>query len=330
MARGIRIDIGGIFIAVFKDYTGEKINNWIILKHLGFNKHGESIWNAECDCKHKTEVEKVLSSLKRFGKCSTCVKDEKLEERKKELIGQTYGKLTIIDYYGYRDDLVTKAPFWTAKCDCGSPKEIIATIYDIKKQRIASCGCLLEEYNKKYSSINGSKRKKYNEFIEKEDYYIGISDNGEFLFDKDDYEKIISMNRYWSINNLDYVLCKINNKEYQLHRYIMGLGFYDAENDIIVDHIDGNTLDNRKSNLRITHRKHNPKNTVLYANNTSGHKGISWHKDRQKWQVGIQVDKNNIYLGIFDNLEDAVEVRKEAEIKYFGEFSRDYGDEVIG
>lgn len=274
-------------------------------------------------------MKKTLSSLKRFGKCNSCVKDEKLEERKRELIGEVYGKLTVIDYYGYRNDVSTKAPFWIAKCDCGNSKEIIATIYDIQKQRIASCGCLLEEYNRKYSKVNGSHRKKYNKFIEKENYYIGISENGEFLFDKEDYQKILDIDRYWSINNLKYVLCRIKGREYQLHRYIMGLGFYDVEKDIIVDHIDGNTLDNRKSNLRIIHRRHNPKNTAMYNNNTSGYKGVSWHKDRKKWQVAIQVDKNNIYLGIFDNLDEAVKVRKEAEIKYFGEFSRDYRNEVV-
>lgn len=313
----------------FVDYTGQKINNWNIIKHLGFNKHGESMWLARCSCKHNTQVEKQLSSLKRFGKCSECVKDAKLENRKAEVIGNTYGKLTVINYYGYRDDVKTTSPFWIAMCDCGSDKEIISTLYDIQNKRISSCGCLKTEYNKKYGKINGSKRKKYNDFIEKDDYCIGVSKNGEFLFDKDDYEKVISIDKYWSINSLNYVLCRIDGKEYQLHRYLMGLGFYDSKKDIIVDYIDGNTLDNRKSNLRVIHRRHNPKNSSIYSNNTSGYKGVSWHKKLEKWQVDIQVNKKNMYLGVFDNLEEAVEVRKNAEIKHFGEFSRDYRDEVI-
>ena len=375
----------------FKDYTGEKINNWKMLKHIGFNKHGESLWLAECDCKNKTTEERVLSSFKRFGECKKCVQDKKLENKKKSTIGSKYGKLTIVDYCGYRDDVATKNPFWIAKCDCGSSKEIVATLYDIERGRISSCGCAkLKEVdfniigkkfgrltvkgflrkNNKYQhewecicdcgtdnvvtttallesgfkkscgclqnevvsitgNIGDSKRKKYNKFIEKNDYYIGITDNGEFFFDKDDYNKIISINKYWKINNAGYVLCSMGGEEYQLHRYLMGLGKYDYKNNIIVDHINGDKLDNRKSNLRICQKDKNPKNCTLYSNNTSGHKGVSWNERLLKWQVSIQADNDLIYLGIYSDLNEAVEVRKNAEIQYFGEFSRDYRNEVI-
>lgn len=375
----------------FVDYTGKKINNWNIISQDGFNKHNESMWIAECNCSNKTKVVKTLSSLKRFGKCNECVKREKLEERKKSIIGKKYGMLTIIDYYGYRDDVATTTPFWVAECDCGSGKQVIATHYEIKSGRVKSCGCtrskkpdlsmvgktfnrltvkkldgknsygsyvwicdcecgsknikvetpVLKSGAKKscgclrdeIASINGkifgSRRKKYNDFAEQENYYIGICDKGEFLFDKEDYNKVIKINKYWTINNIGYVLCYIGGKEYQLHRYIMGLSFYNPKNDIIVDHINGNKLDNRKSNLRICKKKNNPKNCSLYSNNTSGHKGISWIKRLEKWQVNIQVDNNQIYLGIYKDIKQAIKVRKEAEIKYFGEYSRDYGSEVI-
>lgn len=313
----------------FIDYTNKQINNWNILAHEGFNKHGESVWTAVCNCKHTTKIKRPLSRIKRSKRCRACANDIRIENQKSKQIGQTYGKLTIVDYYGYRDDVKTTSSYWIARCDCGSEKEIIATLYDIKNKRIASCGCLKDEYNKKYSQYNGAKRKKYNEFIEKDDYYVGVSSNGVFLFDKDDYEKVLAINRYWSINNIGYVLCKIQGKEYQLHRYLMGLGFYNPHDDIIVDHINGDTLDNRKTNLRIIHRKHNAKNCALYSNNTSGYKGVSWLRHLNKWQADIQVNKQSIYLGVYDDLDEAVEVRKAAEIKYFGKYSRDYGDEVI-
>lgn len=316
-------------MTLFKNLVGEKINNWTMLGFKKFDKQGEPMWIARCNCENQTVDIRRLSSFKRFGKCGKCVNREKTEKTKLERIGKKYGKLTIVDYYGYRNDVVTKSPFWIAKCDCGSEKDIIATFHDIKNKRVLSCGCLQREYSRKFGKINGSKRKKYNSFIKKEDYYIGISNDKEFIFDKEDYNKIIKINKFWSINSLNYVLCYIKRKEYQLHRYIMGLGFYNPKEDIIVDHINGDTLDNRKENLRIIHRRHNAKNTVIYSNNTSGYKGVSWHKHRQKWQANINVNKKNIYLGIYDKLEEAVEARKKAEIKYFGEFSRDYYDEVV-
>ncbi len=375
----------------FIDFTGEKINNWNMLKHIGFNKHGESLWLAECDCNNKTTEIRRLSSFKRFGKCKECVKNEKLEKKKKEVIGNKYNKLTIVGYYGYKDNVVSTTPYWIAKCDCGNDKEVLATLYEFKSGRVKSCGCskmktpdftmigqkfgrltvknfagrndvsqhqwececdcgnkniitttnILKSgvkqscgcFRDEVVSINGktygSQRKKYNKFIEKDDYCIGITDNGEFIFDKDDYNKIISINKYWKINNIGYVLCNIGDEEYQLHRYLMGLGKYNYKNNIIVDHINGNKLDNRKENLRICKKDKNPKNCALYSNNTSGYKGVSWNEKLLKWQAGIQVDNNKIYLGIYSNLKEAVEVRKQAEIKYFGEFSRDYRDEVI-
>ena len=378
-------------MAQFIDYTGKKINNWNIISHDGFNKNGESIWTAQCDCENKPTVEKTLTSLKFTPKCPDCVTRERIEKSKKENIGKKFGRLTIIDYYGYRDDTKTKAPYWIAKCDCGSDKDIIATLYDIKRQgEKKSCGCKnngeanldligkkfglltiksLHSHNKKRTiwlcdcecgnkdikcnttalksglkkscgcyeeeikNITKDKpsknRKKYNTFIEKDDYYIGVTSKGEFLFDKDDYAKVIGIDRYWFINSYGYVLCCLYDNDFQLHRYLMGLGFYNKENDLIVDHINGNTLDNRKSNLRICKKKENPKNCTLYSNNTSGHKGVVWMERLGKWQVGLQVDKKNLYLGVYSSLEEAVEVRRKAEIKYFGEFSREYRDEVL-
>lgn len=313
----------------FIDYTGEKLNNWNVISHDGFDSSGESRWTAQCDCEHNTIVERRLSSLKRFGKCPECVKKDKLEKTKREVIGSVYGKLTIVGYFGYRDDIKSKSPHWTAKCDCGSEKEILASLYEIQSGRIKSCGCLHKEAASKTGKKNGNHRKKYNTFIEKDGYYIGICNEGEFLFDKDDYDKIISINKYWKINNIGYVLCYLNNSEYQLHRYIMGLGHFNKQDNLIVDHINGDKLDNRKQNLRICKKSDNPKNCAIYSNNTSGYKGVTWMERLSKWQVNLQINKRNLYLGVYTNLEEAVEVRKKAEIKHFGEFSREYRDEVV-
>ena len=64
-------------------------------------------------------------------------------------------------------------------------------------------------------------------------------------------------------------------------------------------------------------------NMRLRRNNTSGAKGVNFDKRLQKWRSRINVNKKTIELGYFNKFEDAVKVRKEAEEKYFGEFSYD-------
>lgn len=60
----------------------------------------------------------------------------------------------------------------------------------------------------------------------------------------------------------------------------------------------------------------------MFANNTSGVKGVCWAKETGRWQAGIKKDGRQIYLGQFDTLEAAAAARAQAEQKYFGEFSR--------
>ena len=96
----------------------------------------------------------------------------------------------------------------------------------------------------------------------------------------------------------------------EMHRFIMNFpkGKY-------VDHINHNTLDNRKCNLRICNNGDNLRNGKPRVNNTTGYNGICFDKNR--YVARIKVNYKNIYLGSFIKLEDAVKARKEAEKKYF-------------
>ena len=88
-----------------------------------------------------------------------------------------------------------------------------------------------------------------------------------------------------------------------------------------IDHINGNKLDNRKSNLRVCSNADNLKNRVkLPSNNTSGILGVRYRADRSKWYAEIQVNNKRIRLGSYIDKESAVRARLEAEIKYFDEY----------
>lgn len=86
---------------------------------------------------------------------------------------------------------------------------------------------------------------------------------------------------------------------------------------VYIDHIDHNTLNNQKSNLRICSNADNIRNGKLRVNNKSGYTGVRYRKDRKKWYAYIKVNYKNITLGTYKTKEEAINARKEAEIKYF-------------
>jgi hypothetical protein len=88
-----------------------------------------------------------------------------------------------------------------------------------------------------------------------------------------------------------------------------------------VDHIDGNSLNNTRSNLRAATKAQNGYNRGKSKNNKSGIKGISWDKSRSKWAVQIRADGTTRNLGRFDTKEDAAEAYRKAVKKYHKEFA---------
>jgi hypothetical protein len=118
------------------------------------------------------------------------------------------------------------------------------------------------------------------------------------------------------------------NSNNELNSTLLCRLLMDAEKGQVVDHIDGMSLDNRKENLRLCTQLENGKNTSLRKNNKSGHKGVCWyrHHDYNKWKAYIMVSGKFMNLGYFDDLDEAIIVREEAELKYYGEYSRDLGN----
>lgn len=115
-----------------------------------------------------------------------------------------------------------------------------------------------------------------------------------------------------AVNKDGYVLIQICNKSFRAHRlaWFYAYGEWPVGQ---VDHINRNRSDNRINNLRITTNQGNSKNKSKPKNNTSGVPGVSWRKDRNKWQARIGVDFKQKSLGFYDDFDDAVAARKRAE-----------------
>lgn len=104
-------------------------------------------------------------------------------------------------------------------------------------------------------------------------------------------------------------------KQFKAHRvaWFLHHGSW-PENEI--DHVNGNKSDNRITNLRDAARTENCKNLPLGKSNKSGVIGVSWSQARKKWAASIKVNRRDIFLGRYDDLKDAQEARRKAEIAY--------------
>jgi len=102
-----------------------------------------------------------------------------------------------------------------------------------------------------------------------------------------------------------------------LHRVLMN-----SPKGKCVDHINGDTLDNRLKNLRICTHKENIRNSnKLRSNNKSGYRGVFWCNQKQRWAARIKVDYKSIHLGFFKKAEDASNAYLKAAKNYFGKFA---------
>lgn len=102
-----------------------------------------------------------------------------------------------------------------------------------------------------------------------------------------------------------------------LHRFIM-----DTPGGKQTDHINGNTLDNRRSNLRICTCSENMRNQRPQTCGTSNYKGVHWHKATGKWAARITLDGKSKHLGCFGSELDAAEAYDRAAMSMYGDFAR--------
>lgn len=160
---------------------------------------------------------------------------------------------------------------------------------------------------------------KQNIYITNNNYTIGYTRLGDvFYIDNDDLQKALSYT--WCVKNKksnDYRLVSLTDGKMKfLHRIIMNVD----NSKLLVDHINHNQYDNRKNNLRLCNIKENCRNTSLSKNNTTGVNGVSQMKNG-KYRAYINVDKKQIYLGVFNTITEAKKARDDASVKYYGEFA---------
>jgi AP2-like factor (euAP2 lineage) len=138
--------------------------------------------------------------------------------------------------------------------------------------------------------------------------------------DDEDYEFLSSFNWVFSIGYAKRNIRKSENMKKTMdymHRMIMN-----AKDGEMVDHINGDTLDNRRKNLRIVTPLQNQMNKKPSRFSSSRYKGVCWKKLYQKWESNIRINGRSIFLGRYDCEEDAAKAYNDAASNSFGEFAR--------
>lgn len=268
---------------------------------------------------------------------------------KYNLVGQKFGKWTVLEDIGIR----LKQRSFLCRCECGNESSI--TGYALRKSRSSSCqscastkypdGCgyklkvskfeeLMSTWDNKTQDQNVVKLPVFGGTVGKE--YI----KGFTLIDTEDWDRCSKV--MWTSNKANYVMFKYSrrnrerlkvlskhgignkNEGHLLHRFVLNLT-NKVENGVIVDHINGDPSDNRKSNLRLANVSQNTANSKPFGK--SGYKGV--YEDRTsagtlkyKASIGISGTKNTRHLGYYNTSEEAATAYDKAAKELHGEFAR--------
>lgn len=139
------------------------------------------------------------------------------------------------------------------------------------------------------------------------------------IVDDEDFE---TLNKFhWSLMVAGYAYReewnKMKRKKFTMHREIMS-----SKTNDVIDHKNGNPLDNRKENLRLCTQMENCRNQSIKSSNKSGYKGVSWDKRAGKWSAFLTVNYKHIFGGYFEDVKKAAESYNKMAIEHHGEFAR--------
>lgn len=123
----------------------------------------------------------------------------------------------------------------------------------------------------------------------------------------------------WHLTTSGYAATTIKANGARQYTYMHRL-LLDAGPDDIVDHIDGNPLNNTRANLRLVTRNQNQWNRKTQAN-ASGYKGVAWHKRKGKYYARIQANGHRYFLGYFETAQEASQAYARAAKQAFGSYA---------
>jgi AP2 domain len=218
------------------------------------------------------------------------------------VIGEKFGRLTVLEelrkYNGKWNE-----SYLRCVCECGNEKDVRTR--DVTSGRTKSCGCLRDETTTIRSTKHGLAGTRFHNI------WRSVKDRcqNERNYQYKDYGgRGVGICNHWQTFENFY------NDLYESYRqHVMEHG----EKQTSLDRIDVNG-DYEPKNCRWATSSVQSFNQRKKRTNTSGVIGVSWHKQTSKWSAQIRIDGKKIHLGTFNDFGEAVTVRQEAELKYYG------------
>lgn len=216
--------------------------------------------------------------------------------KKLDLNGQVFGRLTVIkEVEPYISPKGSRHSKWLCKCECGDITEVVGS--NLKSGNTKSCGC-----SQKITEGDAVRNSKYNYLYEKHKSMLDRCSNPN---NKDYAGRGIEVEDYFLgyrgyINFKEYILSNLGER---------------PDKTYSLDRID-NSKGYERGNLRWATSTIQNINRRIQCRNTSGHKGVIWCKFYKRWVARISVNKKVIYLGKFEDINDAITARMKAEKLY--------------
>ncbi len=195
-------------------------------------------------------------------------------------------------------------------------KRVCREVYDFSYEQLWGSSNFREEPDKRYPRLPS--RFVYPSTPEGAVWVPLYNERGFALIDIEDFDRVTNFR--WVLNkkeagkSTDYVRATIDGMKISLHHYING----SVPEGMVVDHVNGDGLDNRRSNLRVCTQRENRMNQKVRSDSTSGFKGVSWVEDRGKWRAIVDNDT----VGYFSREAEAALAYDVEALRRFGAIAR--------
>lgn len=215
------------------------------------------------------------------------------------LVGETFGRWTVLERAGSKG----KKAAWKCLCSCGTIRVVQGG--NLKRGVSKSCGCLKKELHEEKTVTHGhSKKGKVSSEYSSWFAMIKRCENPNDKHYNDYGGRGIKVCEYWR-NDFATFYRDMGNKPSDRH-------------SIDRINVDGNY---EPGNCKWAEPKEQARNKRISKTNKSGVSGVNWDKVSNKWRVRIATDNGRMNFGVFDSLEEAIKVRRDAELKYWGKSS---------
>jgi hypothetical protein len=140
------------------------------------------------------------------------------------------------------------------------------------------------------------------------------------LIDDEDWEAVSVHDWRAMFSNGRPYAYSLPRKYFGSHRLSMHRLIMQPMVGVEVDHVSGDTLDNRRANLRVASHAENMRNRKTHRNNTSGFKGV--YRAGERWRAQLCIDSKNVCIGRFDTAREAAEAYDRSARLHYGDFAR--------